>query len=107
MPHVALQRLREPWASSVEPRKLIAGYRTKWVELRVKLRALFANRDGFHQADEYISALIDGTCGAGARLPDLPWHQEVEPLLPAIIHLPASLQGALVPCARFRAAWRA
>ena len=107
MPHDALQRLREPWASTAERRKQNRNHRAKWMELRGKLRQCFVNHDGFHEADTYISALIEGTCDVGAALPDLAWHREVEPVLPAIIHVPASLQGALAPCARFRAAWRA
>lgn len=106
MPYNALHRLLEPWASTAEPRKRNLRMRDKWMELRSKLQLLFAHRDGFNVADEYISALIDGTCDAGAVLPDLPWHREVEPLLPAIIHFPESLQGAMAPGVRFRAAWR-
>lgn len=77
------------------------------MELRAKMRLTFAHHDGFHEADQYISALIDGTCDAGAVLPDIIWHRELEQVLPAIIHLPASLQGAVAPGVRFRAAWRA
>ena len=80
--------------------------KSAWMELRSKMRLMFSHREGFTDSENYISGLIEGTCDVGAVLPDLRWHQEVEPVMPAIVHFPVSLQGAMAPGMRFHAAWR-
>jgi len=106
MPWSALQLLQEPWPSTALPRKPVLPFKAKWSELRAQLQLRFSHQDGFHAAQEYITALIDGTCEVGGVLPDLRWHREIEQALPMPRLMPLALQGAMEPGKKFQATWR-